>query len=126
VVASLVRPCRRDDALTRITEREREVLALIAEGRSNAAVARRLHLTERTAESHVHSIFTKLDLLDSDNDHRRVLAVLAYLDGANVSAATPLTTARTWSGHGNGSRRPAESSGRPQPTCLPGRGPRAQ
>lgn len=90
VVASLVRPSRRDDSLTRITDREREVLALIAEGRSNTAVARRLHLTERTVESHVHSIFTKLDLFGSEDDHRRVLAVLAYLGRSpHVATATP-------------------------------------
>jgi DNA-binding NarL/FixJ family response regulator len=79
VVASLLAPTRPEPAFGRLTEREREVLALIAEGRSNAAVARLLVTTERTIETHVRHIFTKLDLHDSDDDHRRVLAVLTYL-----------------------------------------------
>ncbi len=79
VVASLLAPKRPEPAYGRLTERELEVLALIAEGRSNGAVARMLFTTERTIETHVRHIFTKLELHDSDDDHRRVLAVLTYL-----------------------------------------------
>jgi DNA-binding NarL/FixJ family response regulator len=79
VVASLLAPMRPEPGFAELTAREREVLGLVAEGRSNAAVARRLHTTERTVETHVRHIFVKLGLYDSDDDHRRVLAVLAYL-----------------------------------------------
>jgi DNA-binding NarL/FixJ family response regulator len=79
VVASLLAPTRPDAAFGSLTEREREVLGLIAEGRSNAAVARRLWMTERTVETHIRHILSKLGLYDSDDDHRRVLAVLTYL-----------------------------------------------
>jgi serine/threonine-protein kinase PknK len=63
-----------------LTEREREVLALVAEGRSNAGVARQLWVTEGTIEKHVRSILTKLDLPETTDDHRRVLAVLTFLE----------------------------------------------
>lgn len=79
VVASLLAPTRPEPAFAQLTRREREVLGLVAEGRSNAAVARRLFTTERTVETHVRHIFVKLGLYDSDDDHRRVLAVLTYL-----------------------------------------------
>jgi DNA-binding NarL/FixJ family response regulator len=72
---------RRDDSDGRLTERERAVLALMAEGRTNQAIAQRLFITERTVEKHCTSIFTKLDLSASPHDHRRVLAVLRYLNG---------------------------------------------
>lgn len=78
VVAALVGG-RRDDPLGPLTPREREVLALMAEGRTNAGIARRLWLTDRTVETHVRSILGKLGLPGTDEDHRRVLAVLAYL-----------------------------------------------
>lgn len=71
---------RRDDSDSRLTERERAVLALMAEGRTNQAIAQRLFITERTVEKHCTSIFTKLDLSASPHDHRRVLAVLRYLN----------------------------------------------
>jgi DNA-binding NarL/FixJ family response regulator len=70
------------DALAVLTEREREVLALMAEGLTNNAIARRLVLTERTVEGHVRSVLMKLDLPTSDGAHRRVLAVIAYLRAA--------------------------------------------
>ncbi len=79
VVASLVQPRRTSDPLTSLTEREREVLVLLAQGRSNAAIAKQLWTASRTVETHVRHIFAKLGLIDSDNDHRRVLAVLTYL-----------------------------------------------
>jgi DNA-binding NarL/FixJ family response regulator len=77
VVASLVGG--EADSLEALTEREREVLALMAEGLSNNAIARRLVLTDRTVEGHVRSVLMKLDLPESDESHRRVLAVIAYL-----------------------------------------------
>ncbi len=79
VVASLLAPMGPEPGFAELTARERDVLGLLAEGRSNAAVARRLHMTERTVETHVRHIFVRLGLYDSDDDHRRVLAVLAYL-----------------------------------------------
>ena len=79
VVSRLVGRHRRDDPLAELTPREREVLALMAEGRSNAAVAERLVVTERAVEKHVTSIFSKLDLAPTAEDHRRVLAVLTFL-----------------------------------------------
>ncbi|WP_346012447.1 response regulator transcription factor [Streptomyces sp. SID3343] len=72
---------RRRDPLARVTAREREVLALMAEGRSNAAVARALVVTEAAVSKHIASILAKLDLPPAPDDHRRVLAVLAYLRG---------------------------------------------
>jgi DNA-binding NarL/FixJ family response regulator len=79
LVQELIGARRRVDPLAVLSEREREVLALVAEGRSNAGVARRLWVTEGTVEKHVRSILTKLDLPEAEEDHRRVLAVLAYL-----------------------------------------------
>ena len=80
VVEQLVgRPSRRDDALEHLTGRERDVLALMAEGRSNKAIAERLVVTEHTVEKHVKSILGRLRLRQSPDDHRRVLAVLTYL-----------------------------------------------
>ncbi|MFJ6619381.1 response regulator [Kitasatospora sp. NPDC091335] len=70
---------RRPDPLRRLSPKEHEVLALIAEGRSNAAIARRLVVTEATVSKRIASIFTKLDLPQAPDDHRRVLAVLTYL-----------------------------------------------
>ena len=79
VVAQLFSRRRQDGPLERLTPREREVLSLMAEGRSNAGIAESLVLTVGAVEKHVQSILSKLDLPQSTNDHRRVLAVLAYL-----------------------------------------------
>ena len=80
LVQELVSARRRDDPLAVLSSREREVLALMAEGRSNAGIARRLWVTEGTVEKHVRSILAKLDLPETEEDHRRVLAALAFLD----------------------------------------------
>ena len=80
LVKELVDARRRDDPLAALSDREREVLALMAEGRSNAGIARRLWVTEGTVEKHVRNILTKLDLPETDDDHRRVLAVVTFLE----------------------------------------------
>jgi DNA-binding NarL/FixJ family response regulator len=79
VVAQLVGRRRIRDPVQELSERERQVLALMAEGRSNQAIGERLFLSPKTVEAHVHSIFTRLDLHATPDDHRRVLAVLAFL-----------------------------------------------
>jgi DNA-binding NarL/FixJ family response regulator len=79
VVSQLLGRKRRNDPLDELTAREREVLGLMAEGRSNHAIAETLVVTERAVEKHVTSIFSKLNLTNTPEDHRRVLAVLAYL-----------------------------------------------
>jgi len=83
LVQDLVRARRRHDPLDVLSAREREVLVLMAEGRSNAGIARQIFVAEGTVEKHVRSILGKLDLPDSSDDHRRVLAVLAYLSSAS-------------------------------------------
>jgi DNA-binding NarL/FixJ family response regulator len=80
LVQELVLARRRHDPLDVLSPREREVLALMAEGASNGGIARRIFVTEGTVEKHVRSILTKLDLPESDSEHRRVLAVLRFLD----------------------------------------------
>jgi DNA-binding NarL/FixJ family response regulator len=80
VVQKLMVRRARSEPVARLTPREREVLALMAEGRSNAAIAQRLFITEKAVSKHAAGIFGKLDLAPSDDDNRRVLAVLAYLD----------------------------------------------
>jgi DNA-binding NarL/FixJ family response regulator len=80
VVAGLLNASRHASALATLTAREHNVLALMAEGRSNGAIAERLIVSERAVEKHISNIFSKLGLPPSDSDHRRVLAVLAYLE----------------------------------------------
>jgi DNA-binding NarL/FixJ family response regulator len=80
LVRELVGARHRDDPLGALTPREQEVLALMAEGRSNAGIARGLWVTEGTVEKHVHSILSKLPIAAGDDDHRRVLAVIAFLE----------------------------------------------
>jgi serine/threonine-protein kinase PknK len=80
LIQELVTARRRNDPLAALSAREREVLGLMAEGRSNAGIARQLWLTEGTVEKHVRHILAKLDLPEANDDHRRVLAVLTFLD----------------------------------------------
>ncbi len=80
VVSQLLVRSRKRDPLDRLTDREREVLALIAEGRSNAAIASRLSVSEKAITKHTTAIFTKLDLPVAADDNRRVLAVLAWFE----------------------------------------------
>jgi DNA-binding NarL/FixJ family response regulator len=80
VVAQLLARHERDEPLKELTAREREVLGQMAEGRSNAAIAGRLFITEKAVSKHINNIFSKLALPPSDDDNRRVLAVLAYLN----------------------------------------------
>jgi DNA-binding NarL/FixJ family response regulator len=80
VVSQLLARHARDEPLGRLTSREREVLALMAEGRTNAGIATRLVVTEKAVSKHINNIFTKLDLYPAQDDNRRVLAVLTYLN----------------------------------------------
>ncbi|WP_344586686.1 response regulator transcription factor [Actinomadura vinacea] len=79
VVIRLLGKRRRNNPVDRLSDRERQVLALMAEGRSNQAISRRLRLSPKTVETHVHNIFQRLGLAVAEDDHRRVLAVLTYL-----------------------------------------------
>ena len=83
VVAHLVGRRRRRDPLAALTAREREVLQLMAEGRSNQGIAERLVVTERAVEKHVTSIFDKLELAPTSDDHRRVIAVVTFLKASS-------------------------------------------
>lgn len=80
VIAQILSRRSQDTPLAELTPREREVLALMAEGRTNAAIGRHLFITEKAVSKHIASVFAKLGLPPSDDDHRRVLAVLAYLN----------------------------------------------
>ena len=89
LVHELVATHRRDDPLAALSRREHEVLASMAEGRSNTGIARHLWVTEGTVEKHVHSILAKLNLPDSDEDHRRVLAVITFLEARQPARPRP-------------------------------------
>ena len=89
--------------LERLTEREREVLQLMAEGKTNRAISQQLYMSERAVERHVTAIFTKLDLPVTDQDHRRVLAVLAYVKGARLGVAPDCGRRRALGGSSHGS-----------------------
>jgi DNA-binding NarL/FixJ family response regulator len=89
VVVQMLGRARDKGPLDALTEREREVLGLMAEGRTNRAIATELFLSERAVERHVTSIFGKLDLPTGEQDHRRVLAVLAYLRGEKSTSGEP-------------------------------------
>ena len=94
LVSRLVAKKRQRDRLDRLTDRDRTVLDLMARGRSNRALARELHLSAETVEAHVRSIFTKLDLVPDDNDHRRVLAVLRpalFVTGPRAVSSASMT-----------------------------------
>lgn len=84
VVSRLLSPGGRDEPLAELSEREREVLTLMAEGLTNTGIAKRLYLSNRTVEAHVRQVMLKLSLPDSEDSHRRVLAVLAHLGQAEV------------------------------------------
>ncbi len=100
VVAQLLSRRGRDERMGRLTDREATVLALVAEGRSNQAIARTLHISEGSVEKHVTAIFQKLDLEQDDAGNRRVLAVLAHLDhGGRPAQGTPPTTAEPTGTH---------------------------
>jgi serine/threonine-protein kinase PknK len=92
LVQELVAARRVDDPLLALSPREREVLSLMAEGRSNSGISRELWVTEGTVEKHVRSILMKLDLPETDDVHRRVLAVLTFLDSAGSAAPAPAPT----------------------------------
>ena len=85
VIASLVSTRNDESPITALTEREREVLELMAQGLTNAGIAKRLYLSERTVEAHVRHLLMKLDIPESDDAHRRVLAVLAHLTATQRS-----------------------------------------
>ena len=95
VVAQLRRPLGVPGPVASLTTRERDVLALVAEGRTNAAIPRRLWLSERTVETHISGVIAKLGIAGAVDDHRRVLAVLAYLEATGRPVTGDLDPRRT-------------------------------
>jgi DNA-binding NarL/FixJ family response regulator len=91
VVGRLVSPSSRDDPLSLLSERERDILGLMAEGLTNSGIAKRLVLSERTVEAHVRHVLSKLDIPQSEDGHRRVLAVLAHLGVASTGRSERTT-----------------------------------
>jgi DNA-binding NarL/FixJ family response regulator len=91
VVAQLLSRRTRDERMLRLTEREASVLALIAEGRSNQAIAKTLHVTEGSVEKHITAVFQKLDLEPDESGNRRVLAALAHLEHGGTTPPAPPT-----------------------------------
>jgi DNA-binding NarL/FixJ family response regulator len=85
VVAALLNRGARDDRLSRLTEREYEVLALMAQGMTNTAIAKRLFVSERTVETHIRQVLLKLDIVDNEDANRRVLAVLIHLGATDAA-----------------------------------------
>ena len=96
VVSQLLARHARDEPLGRLTPREREVLALMAEGRTNAGIATRLVVTEKAVSKHINNIFTKLNLYPAEDDNRRVLAVLTYLNARGRARRVRGARARKW------------------------------
>ena len=115
VVDELVRARRTNDRLGRLTKREQEILALVAEGRSNRSIADALGLSAKTVEGAISVIFSKLGLEEDARDNRRVLAVLAYLDGRPAAASQPSPARRAPAFEGG---RRGLSSGRPTPVSM--------
>ena len=125
VVALLLGRRRREDPLEALTPREREVLGLMAEGRSNAAIAAELVVTERAVEKHVTSIFTKLDLTPAAEDHRRVLAVLRYLQSELRMPRLALSWRCSRCSRARSRSTPTAPSTRPRATSPPTSAPTA-
>jgi DNA-binding NarL/FixJ family response regulator len=92
LIEELVSAPRPDDTLASLSSREREVLALMAEGRSNAGIARRMWVTDSTVEKHVRSLLAKLNVTETDDDHRRVRAVVTFLEARKRSSSTARTS----------------------------------
>ena len=105
VVAQLLSRRTRDERMLRLTDREASVLALIAEGRSNQAIAKTLHVTEGSVEKHITAVFQKLDLEPDESGNRRVLAAIAHLEHGGTTPPTPPSTTQGGRGPQTGTNR---------------------